>query len=97
MIGPMLWALLWFVAAVGGLLLAAFLFILIGVACGSLPGLGLGSVLLECPHWRPADAVAPPEWQTVRRSFREEVAERQTHASTRRSGDDRCLPIAKLT
>ena len=58
----------------GGLVLAGFVFILVGVACGSLPGLGWGSVMLECPHCGQHTPSQLPECKHCRRSFREEVA-----------------------
>jgi hypothetical protein len=73
--GGFFWALVWFVATLGGVLLGALLFILIGVACGSLPGLGWGSVMLECPHCGRQTPSQLPECKHCRRSFREEVAE----------------------
>jgi len=72
--GGMVWAFFLFVATVGGLILAAFVFILVGVACGSLPGLGWGSVTLECPHCGRQTPSQLPECKHCRRSFREEVA-----------------------
>jgi C2HC-type zinc finger protein len=73
--GGIFWALIWFAATVGGVLLAVLLFILIGVACGSLPGLGRGSVMLECPHCGRQTPSQLPECKHCGRSFREEVAE----------------------
>jgi hypothetical protein len=64
--------LLIFFGAIAGLLLAILLFVLIGVACGSLPGLGLGSVMLECPHCGRQTPSQLPECKYCGRSFREE-------------------------
>ncbi|MGE5193555.1 MAG: hypothetical protein ACM3U2_13760 [Deltaproteobacteria bacterium] len=75
--GGFLWVFFWLAAAVGGVLLAGLLFILIGVACGSLPGLGWGSVMLECPHCGRQTPSQLPECKHCRRSFREEVSEDQ--------------------
>jgi hypothetical protein len=75
MFGPLLDALFWFVAIVGGTLLAVLLFVVIGIACGSLPGLGLGSVNLECPHCGRQTPSHLPECRHCGRSFREEVSE----------------------
>jgi hypothetical protein len=72
----MAWALIWF-AAVGGVLLAALLFVLIGVACGSLPDLGWGSVMLDCPHCGRQTPSQLPECRHCGRSFREEAAKAQ--------------------
>ncbi len=75
--GGMVWALIWFAAAAGGLLLAALLFILIGMACGSLPGLGWGSVMLDCPHCGRQTPSPLPECKHCRRSFRDEAVAAQ--------------------
>jgi DNA-directed RNA polymerase subunit RPC12/RpoP len=75
MYGPLLDVLFWFVAIVGGTLLAILLFVVIGIACGSLPGLGMGSVHLECPHCGRQTPSHLPECTRCGRSFREEVAE----------------------
>jgi hypothetical protein len=80
MFGPMVDAFLWFVAITGGLLVAVLLFIVIGVACGSLPGLGLGSVMLECPHCGRQTPSQLPECEHCGRSFREEVTEDRPRA-----------------
>ncbi len=73
--GGIFWALIWFVVAVGGVLVGGLLFILIGVACGSLPGLGWGSVMLECPHCGRQTPSQLPDCKHCGRSFRDEVAE----------------------
>jgi len=77
MFGPYLWAFLGFVAIVGGLIVAALLFIVFGVAFSSLPGLGWGSVMLECPHCGRQTPSQLPNCRHCHRSFREEVAEDQ--------------------
>ena len=74
MFAPFLMPLLWLAAAIGAVFLAGFVFILVGVACGSLPELGWGSVTLECPHCGRQTPSQLPECKYCRRSFREEVA-----------------------
>ena len=75
MYGPVLWALIWIAVAIGGAILAGLLFILFGVACSSLPGLGWGSVTLDCPHCGRPTPSHLAECKHCGRSFREEIAE----------------------
>jgi len=63
------------VVSVLGLVLGGFLLVLIGVACGALPELGWGSVMLDCPHCGRQTPAQLPECQHCGRSFREEIAE----------------------
>lgn len=58
-----------------GIVLGGFLLVVLGVACSSLPGLGLGSVMLECPHCGRQTPSHLPDCKHCGRSFREEVAE----------------------
>jgi DNA-directed RNA polymerase subunit RPC12/RpoP len=61
-------------AAVAGLLLAILVFLLVGVACGSLPALGWGAVTLECPHCASRTPANLAECTRCGKSFRDEVA-----------------------
>jgi hypothetical protein len=73
-------ALIWFAAVVGGAILLALLLVVLGVAFSALPGLGLGSVMLDCPHCARQTPSQLPQCKHCRRSFREEVAEDRPRA-----------------
>jgi predicted RNA-binding Zn-ribbon protein involved in translation (DUF1610 family) len=58
----------------GGVLLAILVFLLVGIACGSLPALGWGAVSLECPHCGSKTPSNLPECTHCGKSFRDEAA-----------------------
>jgi hypothetical protein len=77
MFGPIAEALMWLLIFVGGFLVALFVFLLLGVACSSLPGIGLKRVLLNCPHCGAETPASEPECRHCRKSFREESVVRR--------------------
>jgi hypothetical protein len=64
-------------AVVGGLLVAILVFLLVGIACGSLPALGWGVVTLECPHCGARTPSNLAECKRCGKSFRDEAAAKQ--------------------
>jgi DNA-directed RNA polymerase subunit RPC12/RpoP len=72
--GFTVWYLLMALAVVGGLLLAILVFLLVGIACGSLPALGWGAVMLECPHCGARTPSNLSECTRCGKSFRDEAA-----------------------
>lgn len=74
MYGPYLSILFTLVAIGAGVILAAFVLVLLGLACSSLPGLNWGSVPLNCPHCGAETPARDGECRFCRRSFRDESA-----------------------
>jgi hypothetical protein len=73
-------ALIWLATVVGAAIFVGLLLVVLGVAFSALPNLGLGSVMLECPHCGQQTPAQLPECKHCRRSFREEVAEDRPRA-----------------
>jgi predicted RNA-binding Zn-ribbon protein involved in translation (DUF1610 family) len=71
--GLVIWALI-ALYVIGGLLLAIFVFLVVGIACGSLPALGWGAVTLECPHCGARTPSNLVECTYCGKSFRDEAA-----------------------
>jgi hypothetical protein len=63
---------LWYAVLIG-VPVALFLFVLIGVACTSLPSVGLGAVPLECPHCGAESPSCEAKCTKCGKSFREEA------------------------
>jgi hypothetical protein len=57
-------------AVVGGIFLLIILYIVIGLICAGMPGLGLGVVMLDCPHCGRQTPSNRQECKQCGRSFR---------------------------
>lgn len=71
MVGPFL-GLFWVLLLGSVLFLALVLFLVLGVATASLPGIGAGKVMLNCPHCGAETPAQDPECRHCRKSFRDE-------------------------
>lgn len=66
---------LWYaLAVVGGIFLLVILYIVIGLICAGMPGLGLGVVMLDCPHCGRQTPSNRQECKHCRGSFRDPAA-----------------------
>ncbi|MSR58363.1 MAG: hypothetical protein EXS05_11915 [Planctomycetaceae bacterium] len=72
MFGPYLSGLFTLFVIAAGFLLAAFVFVLLGLACSSLPGMKWGGESLNCPHCGAETPARDAECHSCGRSFREE-------------------------
>lgn len=72
MFGPFLGPLLTVLAIGAGIVLAVLVIVLLAIACYGLPTLGLGRVLLDCPHCGAPTPANDGECRVCRRSFRDE-------------------------
>lgn len=63
---------LWYALAfVGGLFLFVILYIVLGLICAGMPGLGMGVVMLDCPHCGRQTPSNRQECKHCGRSFRD--------------------------
>lgn len=72
MFGPYLGPVLTVFAFGAGIVLAGLVILVLGVACSALPELGLGRIMLNCPHCGAETPANDGDCRACRRSFRDE-------------------------